>query len=309
MTRGNDLNTVVRIFKLHGATETARQLGMTERAVYDRIARARKSQSITAPTKQGRDAEHPQRQKIEVSDGVVIVGSDFHIWPGLNPVCLRAFKLLCMELKPKAVILNGDVVDFPQISRHAPIMWEDTPEPQSEIECAQDHLDEIAKACGRAQKIWTMGNHDARLESRIACVAPEYRGIKGVHLKDHFPLWAPAWAAWINDDVVVKHRFKSGAHAPHNNTMWAGKSIVTGHLHSQKVMPITDYNGTRYGIDTGCVADAYSKPFVGYTEDNPVNWISGFAVLKFKGGRLMLPELVKKWDENSVEFRGEVIKV
>ena len=188
-------------------------------------------------------------------------------------------------------------------------MWEDSPDPQDEIEAAQDHLHAIEQASGRALKIWTLGNHDARYESRIAYIAPQFKRIKGVHLKDHFPSWVPAWSAWINGDVVVKHRFKSGIHAPHNNTMWAGKTMVTGHLHSQKVMPITDYNGTRYGIDTGCVADPYHKAFIDYTEDSPVNWISGFAVLKFKNGRLMLPELVKKWDEDAVEFRGEVIKV
>lgn len=307
--RGNDIQNVVRLFEKHGAATASKMLGISERQVYKRIANARGTMSVNAPTKQANGPDHPQRQSVSIDSGLVIVGSDFHIWPGHESTCLKAFKLLCKELKPKAVVLNGDVLDFPKISRHAPIMWEESPDPQEEIECAQDHLHQIEQASGRAIKIWTLGNHDSRFESRIADIAPQYRRVKGVHLKDHFPLWVPAWSAWVNNSVVIKHRFKSGIHAPHNNTMWAGKTMVTGHLHSQKVMPITDYNGTRYGIDTGCVADPYSKPFIGYTEDNPVNWISGFAVLKFKDGRLLLPELVKKWDENSVEFRGEIIKV
>lgn len=303
------IELVLSLFKKFGAAEAARQLGVNERNIYGRVAKARKSASILPPTKQGKGVEHSQRQELRVDNGCVVVGSDFHIWPGHESTCLRAFKFLCKELKPKAVILNGDVLDFPKISRHAPIMWEDSPDPQDEIEAAQDHLHAIEMAVGKAAKIWTLGNHDARMESRIADVAPQFKRVKGVHLKDHFPAWVPSWSAWINNDVVVKHRFKSGIHAPHNNTMWAGKTMVTGHLHSQKVMPITDYNGTRYGIDTGCVADPYHKAFIDYTEDSPVNWISGFAVLKFKDGRLMLPELVKKWDDNSVEFRGEIIKV
>lgn len=309
MTRKTDYERVIATFEKHGAAKAGRILNMAERSIYRIIAEQRNFRSIIAPAKRDFLTHHPQRQAFAVDDGVVIVGSDFHIWPDAASTCLRAFKLLCNELKPKAVILNGDVLDFPKISRHAPIMWEDSPDPQEEIEAAQAHLGDIEKAAGKALKIWTLGNHDARMESRIADIAPQFRGIKGVHLKDHFPLWTPAWSAWINDSVVVKHRFKSGIHAPHNNTMWAGKTMVTGHLHSQKVMPITDYNGTRYGIDTGCVADPYHKAFVDYTEDNPVNWISGFAVLKFKNGRLMLPELVKKWDDGEVEFRGEIIKV
>jgi hypothetical protein len=121
-------------------------------------------------------------------------------------------------------------------------------------------------------------------------------------------MWKPCWSTWINDDVVVKHRFKGGMHAPQNNTLWSGRTMVTGHLHSAKVQPITDYNGTRYGVDTGCLAETFGEQFRDYTEDNPRNWRSGFCVLTFKGGKLLQPELVLAWDERHVEFRGEVIR-
>lgn len=251
---------------------------------------------------------HPGRIEFDVPDGIVIVGSDCHYWPGEPSTAHRAFVSFCKEYKPRAVVLNGDVLDFPQISRHPPIGWENQPTVQQEIESAQDRLHEIEKACGRARKIWTLGNHDARYETRLATVAPEYAKLNGFHLHDYFPLWETAWAVWIND-VVIKHRFKSGIHAPHNNTVTGGKSIVTGHLHSAKVIPWTDYNGTRYGVDTGCIADPYARAFLDYTEDSPRSWRSGFGVLTFKDGKLLQPELVMVWDENTVQFRGELIKV
>lgn len=148
--RGNDIRNVVRLFEKHGAATASKMLGISERQVYKRISNARGSMSVHAPTKQANSVEHPQRKEITVDNGLVIVGSDFHIWPGHESTCLRAFKLLCKELKPKAVILNGDVLDFPKISRHAPIMWEDSPDPQDEIEAAQDHLHAIEQASGRA---------------------------------------------------------------------------------------------------------------------------------------------------------------
>lgn len=310
----------IKLFPLKGATALAAQCGTTERAIYARrtAIEHRFGIKLTPPNKEGgvaREAamriakEYPHRAALEVKNGLVIVGSDFHIWPGQESVALRAFKLLCKELKPSAVILNGDVLDFPKISRHPPIGWENTPSPIEEIEAAQDHLHEIAQACGRARKIWTLGNHDARFETRLATVASEYKGISGIHLSDHFPLWEKGWSVWINDSVVCKHRWKGGVHATHNNTVGSGKTMVTGHLHSQKVTPYTDYNGTRYGIDTGCVADPDHKAFLDYTEDAPKNWVSGFAVLKFKDSRLMQPELCSVWDSKSVQFRGEVIKV
>ena len=114
---------------------------------------------------------------------------------------------------------------------------------------------------------------------------------------------------WINDDVVIKHRFKGGIHAPHNNTMWAGKTIVTGHLHQLKVTPISDYNGRRYGVDSGTLADPYGPQFESYTEQNPLNWASGFCVLTFRSGELMPPELVTVLRSGVVAFRGELINV
>ena len=300
----------VRLFQALGATQTAKQLGCTERAVYKRRANLARYEAITSPNKQTPTKEYSHRAQLDCKNGLVLVGSDFHIWPGGESVALRAFKKLAKELKPAAVILNGDVLDFPKISRHPPIGWESAPSPVEEIEAAQDHLNDIVQAIPRnCRKIWTLGNHDARFETRLATVASEYRNIKGIHLSDHFPLWEKGWSVWINNEVVVKHRWKGGVHATHNNAVGSGKTMVTGHLHSQKVSPFTDYNGTRYGIDTGCVADPDHKAFVDYTEDNPKSWVSGFAVLKFKDGRLMQPELCTVWSENSVQFRGEVIRV
>lgn len=297
----------VKLFKIHGATETAKLLNVSERGVYKRRANLARFETIQAPGAVVKS--HSQRAQINIKNGCVLVGSDFHIWPGAESTALCAFKKFAKDLKPAAVILNGDVLDFPQISRHPPIGWESAPSVKDEIEAAQDHLNDIAMACGRAKKIWTLGNHDARFETRLATVASEYKGLKGIHLSDFFGLWQKGWSAWINQDVVCKHRWKGGIHATHNNTMQAGTTMVTGHLHSQKVTPFTDYNGTRYGIDTGCVADPDHKAFVDYTEDAPLNWRSGFAVLSFLDGRLMYPELVTKWDEEHVQFRGQLYKV
>jgi len=251
---------------------------------------------------------YPHRAQLNIVNGMVPIASDAHYWPGPASIMHRALVWFCKTYKPQAVIFNGDVIDAPSISRHPQIGWESRPKLVDEIEAAKDRLAEIEKAAFKAEKIWNLGNHDLRFETRLAQVAPEYAKIHGVHLKDHFPLWRPAWSTWINDDVVVKHRFKGGIHATHNNTIWAGKTVVTGHLHSAKVTPFTDYNGTRYGVDGGCISETDAKAFVDYTEDNAKNWRSAFCVLTFKGGLLLQPELVLKWDDSHFQFRGEIIK-
>lgn len=304
----------VRLFNQLGPTDTARRLGITKRAVLYRRENMEKKykQPIRDPSyRNTRVAEqHAARLHFEVYDGVVIVGSDAHIWPGPMSTAMRAFVKFCKDMSPKVAVMNGDVMDFPQVSRHPPIGWESHPTVAEEIEAAQDKLHKIELATPKSCKlVWTLGNHDARFETRLATVAPEYARMNGFHLKDHFPAWQACWSAWVNNDVVIKHRWKGGINAPRANTLNAGKSIVTGHLHSSKVIPLTDYNATRYGVDTGCLADPDHPAFLDYTEDNAKDWRSGFAVLTFHKGKLLMPELVQVWDSDHVQFRGQVIKV
>jgi hypothetical protein len=307
----------VHLFETYGPLETARRLGTTRRNVFLRRRNMEQALKRTisppdSPVSENGAAfkyeEHPARRTLWVFDGVVLVGSDAHYYPGVISTAHRALLRFCKEMKPEVLVMNGDIIDGASISRHPPIGWEKSPPLVGEIEAASERLDELFKATPNAEHIWPLGNHDARFATRLATVAPQYANIKGTQLKEHFPGWQPCWSVWINDSVVIKHRFKSGVHATHNNTMWAGKSIVTGHLHSLKVTPLTDYNGSRYGVDCGTLAEPYGPQF-NYCEDNPVNWRSGFAVLTFHNGRLLWPEVVHVIGEGEVEFRGKVIQV
>lgn len=303
-------------FKALGPSELARRLKVTERAVYFRRNKIedRHRIAVSGPPHHNqvvRPAEYPHRVQVSVQDGHVLIGSDAHIWPGPKTTAMRGFIKFAKELRPKAVILNGDVMDFPQISKHDPIGWENWPTVQQEIEAAQDVLHDIEKAAGKAQKIWTLGNHDARFEKKLAIQAPEFARVTGLHLKDHFGLWSPCWSAWINDHTVVKHigNSKGGLHAAFNNTLKSGKNIVTAHLHAAQVTAWTDYNGTRYGVDDGCLADPNHSAFVNYTEDNSKNWRSGFCVLTFHKGKLLQPQLALVLDDKHLDYCGEVISV
>jgi len=305
----------IRLFESLGPQKMSEQTGQSLRSIYKRRTslEGKHRRQITPPAngcnRTRSNIEHAARLHINVENGTVLIGSDAHYWPGLVTPAHRAFVHFCRKLKPAAVVMNGDVLDGAGISRHPSIGWENKPSLIEEIDACTERLDEIEQAAPKAEKIWTLGNHDARFESRLANVAPEYAKIHGVHLKDHFPYWTPCWSVWINDDVVIKHRWKGGIHATHNNTVNSGKSIVTGHLHSLKVTPWTDYTGTRWGVDTGTLAAPGGPQFIDYTEDNPVNWRAGFAVLTFYEGELLDPETVRVRDDNTVVFRGEVHRV
>jgi hypothetical protein len=305
----------IEMFQTHGAAVTAKNLGMLERSVYRRRASLEKKiggqidPPGDGPVRTRHGVSHPRWVEKKVHDGVVLIGSDAHYWPDIVSTAHKAFVLFCKKFGPKLIVLNGDALDGTTISRHATIGWEKSPSLIAELKACQERLGEIEKVRGNAELLWPLGNHDGRFETRLATVAPEFANVKGVHLKDHFPYWEPCWSVKINDDVVVKHRFKGGVHATHNNTLWSGKTTVTGHLHQLKVTPLSDYNGRRYGVDSGTLADPYGPQFESYTEQNPLNWASGFCVLTFKGGMLLPPELVTVMDDGVVAFRGELIEV
>ena len=297
--------------RLGSPTRVAKELEMDITTVYKRRDRIQKKLGITLPSFNARQESVvktiiPENKRIishEVENGTVFVASDCHYWPGEVTVAHKAFVALLTEFKPKTIVLNGDVFDGSRISRHEPLMGTNPPTPKQEIEACQDRLDEIRNASKNARCFWTFGNHDVRLHRYIAVNAPELSDFQG--LFDYFPGWLTGWRVDINDDVVIKHRWHNGQHATYNNTLKSGRSIVTGHLHQLKVTPWSDYNGRRWGVDTGTLAEPYGEQFV-YTEGNPVNWCSGFAVLTFRNGKLLPPELCEVIDGEAY-FRGEKV--
>jgi len=317
--------TDVEFIKLWGqyqsAAKIAEHLKIAIRAVYLRRRWIEEHYKIklTADDPRGMkyDAAKPKsfsplkQINLGIEDGCVIVFSDAHFIPSQRSTAFKGLLWAIQEFKPKAVICNGDAFDGASISR-----YEASDIPQTSViqelracQAALEEIEETAKAERHNVKlVFTWGNHDSRFANKLAQHAPQFKDVYGFKLTDHIPNWEFCWACWPTENTIVKHRYKGGVHATHNNTVNAGVSIVTGHLHSLKVTPFDDYNGTRYGVDTGTLAETDGPQFT-YGELNPSNHRSGFAVLNFFNGKLLWPELVHKFDEDMVEFRGEVIDV
>lgn len=308
----------IELMRTHQSpSKVAAILGLAERKVQARRRRIeiRHNLHLDVSNPTGQYYKHLQptqyhaRRHAKIDTGTVLVFSDAHFWPGVRTTAFRALLEFCRQLKPSAVICNGDAFDGASISRFPRIGWDSKPSVLNELKACKEGLELIEDAAKGADLIWPLGNHDARFENRLAQNVGEYEGVQGFRLKDHFPAWAPCWSLWINDDTVVKHRQKGGIHATRNNTLAAGKTVVTGHLHSLKVTPLTDYNGDRWGVDTGTLADPSGPQFTDYLEDNPTDWRSGFVVLTYYKGTLLWPEVVHVISQSQVTFRGQVLTV
>lgn len=302
--------------KYHSAIRVAEVLDIDVRNVHARRKKLEERYSIQLASGDKRSPSfnvnmpgNSIRVKVEMDDGVVMVASDCHYYPGIISTAHKAFIKLIPELKPRMVVMNGDVFDGMGISRHDPIGWQKLPSVKQELEACSDRLNEIENASKSAVLHWTWGNHDARFNTRLASqVGTAFEGVHGMNLTDHFPRWKFSTSIMVNEHTMIKHRYHNGIHAVYNNTLKSGTSIVTGHLHSLKVTPWTDYTGTRYGVDTGTMANL-DDPSFDYAEDNSRNWRSGFAVLTFWNGKLMPPDLCEVISEGLVYFRGQVIEV
>ena len=250
----------------------------------------------------------PRSLFLEVENGTVIVASDCHYWPGEPTLAHKALVKLTKELKPKAVILNGDVLDGARISRHDPLYGTNPPTVKQEIDVCVERLGEIEKAYNNAALIWLYGNHDTRLWRYIHMNAPEVSGMPGTDIFDYFPGWRHSYILDINNNTIVKHRWHNGVHATYNNVLKGfGHNIVTGHLHRLCVTPWNGYNnsGRRYGVDTGTLAEPSDECFA-YLEGNPTPWGSGFVVLTFRDHQLVHPEICEVAN-GAAWFRGEKV--
>ena len=308
----------IGLWREHGsAQKISKILQINIRAVQSRRRKIEKRGEIYLPSFSNKSPDfqvtlpaNGVRVEVSIEDGIIIVGSDAHYWPNIISTAHRAFVIAIKELNPKMVIMNGDAFDGANISRHPRTGWESRPSVKQELDACRDRIGEIEAVAKNAKLHWTWGNHDIRWNSKLSAQVSEFEGIHGMNLADHFPRWKFSTSVMVNNHTQIKHRNYNGIHAAYNATLKSGMSTVNGHLHSLKVTPWTDLTGTRYGVDTGSLADVWGAQFE-YTEDGTRNHRSGFAVLTFREGKLLPPELVEVIDEDEglICFRGQVVKV
>jgi predicted phosphodiesterase len=308
--------------KLGSPTLVGKHLGINPRSALTRRRNLEIRYGIKLPTHNSQRDELKQKpKKIEqtphnVRRGIdinkvkkVIVFSDAH-FTDETTTAFKALLKFIKKFKPEVIICNGDAFDGQVLSRFPSINYDAKPTVLEELEACRWHLGEIEKVRpAGCRLIWTLGNHDMRYESWLVNKVPEYSGVDGFSLKYHFPHWETCWSFWVGEETVIKHRYKGGRTAGYSNLTAAGNTnMITGHTHVLCASPISNYQGTFWGVQTGCLADPQSQTFE-YCEDSPKDWRSGFVMLSFDQGRMLMPELVMVCGEDEVEFRGEILAV
>ena len=303
--------------KYQSPARLAEATGMAVRAIYNRRTRIEKKLGIALHAESPTGAKnerfyyrhHMARADASLENGQIFVASDCHYWPGEISTAHKAFVKLIKKHKPSIIVMNGDVFDGATISRYPKMSFDGIKQPtvKEEIETVAERLHEIEKVAGNAKLVWTIGNHDMRYEARLAQMSPEYEGVKGFNLREHFPRWTHVLSLMVNENLMIKHRTnKGGVHATWNNVIHSGSiNIVTGHLHRLQATIFSNYRGTFWGVDTGTLSEIDGDHMI-YGEDNPKNHCSGFAVLNVVDGQLVQPEFCYALNGKAY-FRGNKV--
>jgi hypothetical protein len=302
-------------------TRLSEQLGISLRAIYLRRDALEARYGIALVSNSPKAVKHDPAvtraimsarrdvNRIEISDGVVLVGSDAHYTPEVIPMAHKALCNLIVDLgsEVKAVVLNGDILDGGSISRHPRIRWKKPPSVKEELDAVLARTGDIERAVRPGTHLFrTYGNHCARFESRLSSQVPEYEGIGGFTLRDHLPKWADSDRIDVNEDMVILHDWHAGVHSGWNDVLKGGCHTVTGHTHELGTKAHRGFKGTHYGIKTGMLADDDQKEF-DYRLGKPgLNWQSGFAVLTWRNGVLLHPEFCAVRDDGNAYFRGKL---
>lgn len=251
------------------------------------------------------------RIKMNIRDGYIVAFSDCHIWPGIRSFATDALMMVLKELKPKIVVCNGDVFDGASISRHDPLGWVKLPRVIDELSATKAFLAEVERITPKAEHILCAGNHDSRFDRRLASEISEFEDVPGMRLQDHLKEWRFCYSFLVNEDTEPSyfiHANRGGVHAPRNNVLAAGCTTFTGHLHSQKIMPVSTILEEQDGVDCGMLADKDGPQFA-YTSSRPTDWREGFAVQRYdKDGWRYPAEVCRIKYSRKVKravFRGE----
>jgi len=216
----------------------------------------------------------------------LLVMSDIHI-PYHNINAITAVLDFAKKEKPDAVLLNGDTLDFFQLSRFVK-----DPKKRSfahELKAFKEFMDVLKKTLN-AKIYFKIGNHEERYEHFLWTKAGELEGVDEFELENIIKARAEG-IEFIKDKRIMKagglniihgHEFSSGFFSPVNiarGLFLRGKvSAMQGHNHSSSEHTESDMNGkitTTWSL--GCLCELHPAYL-------PLNkWNLGFAVVDIDG--------------------------
>lgn len=239
------------------------------------------------------------KQSSTIPSDKIVVASDFHI-PFHSVDLLKAFVTFLKDYKPTMIILNGDIVDFYDLSR-----FDKDPKRigvlQTELDIAYSVLYMIKASCPDSKLVYVKGNHEDRLK-KFLWKNPSISSLRDLELERLLRLEDfgnielveeysyQGKVLFTHGDLVRKHSGYS-AKAEFEKSLTSG---VSGHTHRLGSHYVTTGKGNEFWIESGCMC----KTNASYIKGVP-NWQNGFVVIETYG-ELINPLIVRAIDNRFI---------
>ena len=227
------------------------------------------------------ESEETKYEPFYIKEKKIAVLSDVHI-PYHSITALSAALDFIQAEKPSAILLNGDILDFYQLSRFGK-----DPRKRSvahELQAAREFLDVLAQF--GAKIYYKIGNHEERYQHYLMAKAPELLGVQQFELQ-HLLGLNDRGIDLIGDKRIIKandlnivhgHEFGQSIFSPVNvarGLFLRGKvSAMQGHNHSVSEHTESNMNGdivTTWSL--GCLCELNPAYL-------PINkWSHGLAIV------------------------------
>lgn len=213
----------------------------------------------------------------------ILVLSDIH-FPYHDEEALGAAVQYGIQEGVNTIILNGDILDFYQLSRFD--KDPSKPKMQTELEQGRWFMKALRTAFPKARIYYKLGNHEDRLEKWLRLKAPEWIGMDEFELKMLLRfgenqiqlIESSATIKAGNLNIIHGHEYMGGGtvNPARNLYLKAKASTICGHFHRKSEFTTRDINNQIQGAwTTGCLCELYPEYMKGHTD-----WVHGFAVVK-----------------------------
>lgn len=231
----------------------------------------------------------------KLSPEIAVVAGDFHFdYHDKHIVAL--FLSFLSWLKPDTVIINGDLVDFYEISR-----FSKDPKRigtlQHELDIAKYFLEEVRRILPRSHIIYMAGNHDARMNEFLKN-HPNIASLRALTLESLLTLhdlgiqFIPYEERLHFGDLVIWHGDKANKHAA---ASYLNDWVVSGifnHKHNMQVMHKRSIWRDDVVVMNGCMCDMNQA----YIKGGEANWQHGWCVVQRVGNNRSVIEPIRVVD-------------
>lgn len=238
--------------------------------------------------------------------------SDIH-WPYADEKAMELVKCFLADFQPDILLLNGDIADFPTISKYAPRRLEAMKEInlQDQLDVAIDGIEELRDYA--ETMVYIEGNHEDRLQAYLGSKAKELASLRALDFHnlmelDRLKVQSVPYGdgVWLNDRLFVYHGQYVGVGWTDKERLHTGASTITGHQHQQRVSYHRDRSRAYKNVGQGCLCQM-NPPYL----RTPPNWQQGFAhgyILDEDKFRVIETEIVRGEKELWMAPEGSVYR-